>query len=75
MVWLGRSDFRLHSKVLNAGGTTRFHLSSADVGILGAMKCQFKHSDSCERTLTPEEGGLLLTMNQVRIDFSSETTV
>jgi hypothetical protein len=41
----------------------------------GAMKCQFKHSDSCERMLTPEEGGLLLTMNQVRIVFSSETTV
>jgi hypothetical protein len=75
MVWLGRSDFRYIAKFSTLGGTTRFHLSSADVGILGGMKCQFKHSDSCERTLTPEEGGLLLTMNQVRIDFSSETTI
>jgi hypothetical protein len=72
---MGEVIFGYTAKFPMLGARTQFHLSCADVGILSSMKCQFKHSDSCERTLTLDEGGLLLTVNQVRIDFSSETTV
>lgn len=53
---MGEVIFGYTAKFPTLGGRTRFHLSCADVGILSAMKCQFKHSDSCERTLTLEEG-------------------
>lgn len=53
---MGEVIFGYIAKFPTLGGRTRFHHSCADVGILSAMKCQFKHPDSCERTLTLEEG-------------------
>ena len=68
---------RWRFKLRSCGGESALScgLSRADVGILSAGKHEFQHSVPCWPAMTLEEEGNLLTLNQFRIDFSSESSV